>query len=152
MPLLVFVRGVCQNAGLCHIWSQNICIVDQILHMVTHLSGVGWIRSAVIAHNGVNDHQVVRTFEIPDKIRYNSDLSGRAEESGADTGKGQIKLLPFVDAWLHMVCIVLIVEALKSCMIGKNGCGKCTALNTKHGDDRKSHCNRAAAKSCHVID
>ena len=65
-------------------------------------------------------------------------------ESGTDTGKLQIQLLPFIDIPLHMICKIFIIEAVKPRMIGKNRRRNRTALNLHYRNNR--HCYKSEAK------
>ena len=117
VPLLIFIRGICQDAGLGHIWGQDIGITDKILHVIAHFLCVGRIWFAVVAHNRIDDDQIVRPLKITDKVGYDGNLSGGSEKTGADTGEFKAKLLPFVDAGLHMISVILVVKAFKTGVI-----------------------------------
>ena len=117
VPLFIFIRGICQDAGLGHIWGQDIGITDKILHVIAHFLCVGRIWFAVVAHNRIDDDQIVRPLKITDKVGYDGNLSGGSEETGADTGEFKAKLLPFVDAGLHMISVILVVKAFKTGVI-----------------------------------
>ena len=86
-------------------------------YAIAHFLCVGRIWFAVVAHNRIDDDQIVRPLKITDKVGYDGNLSGGSEETGADTGEFKAKLLPFVDAGLHMISVILVVKAFKTGVI-----------------------------------
>ena len=74
VPLLIFIRGICQDAGLGHIWGQDIGITDKILHMIAHFLCVGRIWFSIIAHYRINDDLRFFCFKLFKKLFYNLDL------------------------------------------------------------------------------
>ena len=86
---------------------------DKAAHALDHVRVHGVVELAVVAKDGVNDHQGPVVAKVADEVPHHVELFGRAEKAGIDPGKGQGQASPVGDDQAHVfgqVAEVKVVE------------------------------------------
>ena len=141
-----------EERRLRYIWGDDVGAREEGAEGVAQSVAEAGVIPAVVGHSRVADDERLRAGKLVYDAPQQFHLRGRGEVAGVDAVKGHTDTVPVPGHGQHLVRQVAEGPARELARVGgEQGCRHTGALDSRRGDDRQRHGQRALPKAGDVV-
>ena len=148
---VAFVRTIQQECRLRQVRDNDIGFGAESCHCMGEFRSEARIKSAVVRHDWIDKHEILRCPEFVDEAGYEFQLFERTEITGIDGVKADFFRFPVCCNGSDITGKIAESEVFEHRVSGENGCRKHGTFDSHCGNDRQCHCKGTFADTGNIL-